>query len=58
MKEGDVTRIKTIESINQEQIIVDRKGKFPRDLIIKDGNIEIKKYRLVKTQSDKLALNI
>jgi hemin uptake protein HemP len=45
------------ESIENDKIILDAEGPFPRRIIIKDCMGYKKEYRLVKTQSGNFILN-
>jgi hypothetical protein len=45
------------ESIDDEKIILNEAGKFPRRVIMKTLEGDINEYRLVKTKFRKLTLN-
>lgn len=57
MNETTAKHERPVESIDDEKIILDSGGKYPRRVIIRDEGVLKKEYRLVKTQSGNFILN-
>lgn len=51
-----INRGEILEYIDNENIIIDADGQFPRNVIFKDRSGQ-KMYRIVKTRDGKFALN-
>lgn len=45
------------DRIEQDKIILDGQGKFPKEVIILEGNGEKKEYRIIKTRNGGYILN-
>jgi hypothetical protein len=45
------------DRIEQDKIILDGQGKFPKDVIILEANGEKKEYRIIKTRNGGYILN-
>jgi len=57
LNKTDVRQVKSFELIDNEKIVLNAKGIFPRRVIMMESGIPCNEYRLCKTKSGSLILN-